>query len=176
MLRKALGLFCALTLSSVALAADVDVSNPAALRQALLDAQANRESDVINVLPCSGAGCITLNMQSVYNITSPLTYTAIPEDGFSLTIDGFDSDTRILSGGAASAILQIDTTGANSDAAAAIFVKGLTIVQGNSMATPNDGGAVYILVNDASVEVSGSVFAANNADGDGGAVFIRAQG
>lgn len=152
-------------------AADFNVANPAEFQSALTTAQANGENDLINVGLCSGAGCTG----NVYNITSSLTYTAAASEGFSLTIDGFDSDTRILDGGATVSVLRIDTTAA-ADAAAIIAVRNLTIRQGAALGTPADGGALAILVDTAGVEVTGSVFEANAADNDGGALYIHADG
>ena len=124
---------------------------------------------------CSGTGCSVVSGFNVYDITAPLTYTADANEGFSLTIDGFDSDTRILRGIGVQ-ILRIDTTAASEDITAIITVSGLTFASGNNTGEPNDGGALYALVNNAAVVVSGSVFGGNAADGDGGALFIRTEG
>jgi uncharacterized repeat protein (TIGR01451 family) len=179
MFRKPLGLVSALALACapyLALAANFDVNNPAEFQAALTTAQSNGQNDVIDVAECSGTGCIDVAGVSAYNITSPLTYTAAASETFSLVIDGFDSDTRGLVGASNNGILFIDTSAAVDDFAAEIVVKGLTFASGNNIGSPSDGGALYILVNSPRVEVSGSVFLDNAADGHGGALFIQAQG
>ncbi|MBT8067809.1 MAG: DUF11 domain-containing protein [Gammaproteobacteria bacterium] len=178
MFRKPLGLVSALALACapcLAFAANFDVTNPAEFQAALTTAQSNGQNDVIDVAECSGTGCIVVAGVSAYNITSPLTYTAAASESFSLVIDGFDSDTRGLVGASSNGILFIDTTAASGDFAAEIVVKGLTFANGNNIGPPSDGGALYILVNSPRVEVSGSVFGGNAADGNGGALFIQAQ-
>ena len=175
MLRRLFGAALFLAAASMASAATIEVNNPAEFQAALTTAQSNGENDVIDVQPCSGTGCATVGQFIVYDITTPLTYTADASEGFSLTIDGTDSDTRILRGIGVQ-ILSIDTLGATDDFAAQIRVQGMTLVEGNNAGVPNDGGALSIRVNSALVEVSGSVFGGNAADGDGGALFIRAEG
>lgn len=157
-------------------AAVFDVTNPGEFQSALTTAQANGEDDIINVAECSGSGCAVISGQSVYDINTTLSYTASASEGRSLSIDGFDSDTRVLDGGMAVSILRIDTRPATDDFGAQIVVNGLTFAQGNAVGSPNDGGALAIYTNDAQVEVLGSVFAANEADDDGGALFVRAEG
>jgi len=152
-------------------AAEFNVTNPGEFQSALTSAQANGENDIINVGVCSGAGCTG----NVYNIATPLTYTAAASEGFSLTIDGFDSDTRILDGGTTVSILRIDTTAA-SDGAVLVSVRNLTFRQGNALGTPDDGGAVAVLVESAGVEILGSVYEGNSAANNGGALYIRAEG
>jgi uncharacterized repeat protein (TIGR01451 family) len=178
MLSGRLGALCALALACApcaAPAANFDVNNPAEFQAALSTAQSNGQNDVINVLTCSGAGCMTDGTDVWYDIATRLTYTATATEGFSLTIDGFNSNTRILVGSGNDGILFIDTTAASDDLAAFIAVRGLTIALGNNLGTPNDGGGLNILINSARVEVSGSVFGGNAADGDGGGLFIRAE-
>lgn len=175
MLRKLICAALFVTLASVASAATFPVSNPGEFQAALTTAQSNGQNDIINVAACSGTGCSVVSGFDVYDITAPLTYTADANEGFSLTIDGFDSDTRILRG-IGVPILRIDTTDANEDITAIITVRGLTFASGNNTGEPNDGGALYALVNNAAVVVSGSVFGGNAADGDGGALFIRTEG
>lgn len=175
MLRRLICAALFVTLASVASAATFNVSNPTAFQAALTAAQDNGENDTINVAACSGAGCSVVMGSDVYDITAPLTYTAVEPEGFSLTIDGFDSDTRILRG-IGVPILRISTADATGDVAAIITVNGLTFASGNNAGEPNDGGALYILVNNAGVVISGSVFGGNAADGDGGAVFVRTEG
>lgn len=157
-----------LGLAAAANAAEFNVANPGEFQSALTSAQSNGENDIINVGLCAGAGCTG----NVYNIATVLTYTAAASEGFSLTIDGFDSDTRILDGGSAGPILRIDTTAA-TDSAAQIAVRNLTYRNGVASA---DGGALAILVDTAGVEVLGSVFEANSAAKNGGALYIRADG
>ncbi len=179
MLSKRLSALCAVALTCapcIAPAANFDVNNPAEFQAALTTAQSNGQNDVINVFTCSGTGCMTDGIDIWYNIATRLTYTATVTEEFSLTVDGFDSDTRILVGSGNDGILFIDTTAATNDLAAVIAVRGLTIVNGNNLGVPNDGGGVNIQVNSAQVEVSGSVFGGNAADGHGGALFIRAEG
>ena len=175
MLRKLICAALFVTLASVASAATFPVSNPGEFQAALTAAQTNDQNDVINVAECSGTGCSVVSGFNVYDITVPLTYTADANEGFSLTIDGFDSDTRILRG-IGVPILRIDTTAASEDITAIITVRGLTFAEGNNSGEPNDGGALYVLVNNAGVVVSGSVFGGNAADGDGGALFVRTEG
>ena len=152
-------------------AANFDVANPGEFQDALTAAQSNGENDVINVAPCAGAGC----SGGAYTLTTPLTYNAAAGEDFSLTIDGFDSDTRILSGNSTVSILRISTLGATSDFGAQFTVRNLTFVNGNAAGDPADGGALAIEVQGAFIEISGSVFADNAADDDGGAVFLRLQ-
>jgi uncharacterized repeat protein (TIGR01451 family) len=168
--------FLALQLLCMGLAAGVsaatfNVANPGEFQDALEAAQSNGENDVINVAPCSGAGC----SGGVYTLTTPLTYNAVATENFSLTIDGFDSDTRILSGNSTVPILRISTLNATNDFGAQFTVRNLTFVNGNAAGDPADGGALAIEVNGAFIEISGSVFADNAADDDGGAVFLRLQ-
>lgn len=168
--------FLALQLLCMGLAAGVsaatfNVANPGEFQDALTAAQFNGENDVINVAPCSGAGCTG----GVYILTTPLTYNAVATENFSLTIDGFDSDTRILSGNSTVPILRISTLNATSDFGVQFTVRNLTFVNGNAAGDPADGGALAIEVNGAFIEISGSVFADNAADDDGGAVFLRLQ-
>ncbi len=151
------------------------VENPAEFQNALTTAQSNGENDTIQVQTCSGTGCTVVGSDSVYTLTSPLTYTAASGEGFSLTIDGVDSDTRILSGNSTVPILRIDTRGATGDGGALIVVQNMTFVNGNAVGTPSDGGALAITVNGAGVTVSGSVFLDNAADDDGGALFVRIE-
>ena len=151
------------------------VETPAEFQTALTTAQSNGENDTITLLPCSGAGCAVVGSNSVYTLTTPLTYIADASEGFSLTIDGVDSDTRILSGNSTVPILRIDTRGAAGDGGAAITVQNMTFVNGNAVGTPSDGGALAITVNGAGVTVSGSVFLDNAADDDGGALFVRIE-
>ncbi len=174
---KRLSAFCAVALCCapvIATAAVFDVNNPAEFQTALTDAASNGENDVINVNTCSGAGCITFGTGVAYEIITPLTYTA--SEGRSLTIDGFDSDTRILTRGSNNnnGLLYIDTLGASGDFDSEIVVKGMTFADGNNVGDPN-GGALNIQVNAARVEVSGSVFENNAADGDGGALYLVAE-
>lgn len=179
MLGKRLSALCAVALGCapcIASAANFDANNPAEFQAALTAAQSNGQNDVINVLTCSGTGCMTDGTDVWYDIATRLTYTATATEGFSLTIDGFDSDTRILVGSGNDGILFIDTTAASDDLTAFIAVRGLTIVNGNNLGIPNDGGGVNIRVNSAQVEVSGSVIGGNAADGNGGGLFIRAEG
>ena len=178
MLGKGLSAIGAVALAcapSLAPAANFDVNNPAEFQTALTEAASNGENDVINVGVCSGAGCFTVDQASIYDIVTPLTFTST--EGLSLTIDGLDSDTRILGRDANNAnnagMLFIDTTGASDDFGAEIVVKGITIVGGNNVG--DDGGALNIHVNSPRVEVSGSVFEGNAADGNGGALFIRSE-
>lgn len=152
-------------------AAEFNVTNPSGFQSALTTARSNGENDVINVGLCSGKGCTG----NTYNITTPLTYMAAVDEGFSLTIDGFDSDTRILDGGTANSILRIDTTAA-ADSAALVAVRNLTFRQGNGSGATEDGGAVAIQVDSAGVEILGSVFENNGAADDGGALYIHAAG
>ncbi len=178
MFSKAFGLIGALAFACapfIASAATFDVANPAEFQAALTAAQSNGQNDVINVLECSGASCIVVDSVSAHNISSPLTYTAAATETFSLTIDGFDSDTRILVGASNNGILFIDTLAASDDFAAEIVVKGLTFASGNYVGVLSSGGALSIQVNSPRVEVSGSVFFQNAADGNGGALFIRAR-
>ncbi len=178
MFGERLSALCAVALICAPLmapAATFNVSNPTEFQDALTAAQANGENDIINVNPCSGNGCFTFNQESVYDIVTPLTFTS--SEGRSLTIDGMDSDTRVLArdfnNPNNAGILIIDTTGATDDFGAEIVVKGFTIANGNKIA--GDGGALSIHVNSARVEVSGSVFGDNAADGRGGALFIRSE-
>ena len=168
----AVALICA---PSLAPAANFDVNNPAEFQAALTAAASNGENDVINVGVCSGAGCFTVDQASIYDIATPLTFTS--SEGLSLTIDGLDSDSRILgrdlNNTNNAGMLFIDTTGAANDFGAEIVVKGITIADGNNVG--DDGGALNIHVNSPRVEVSGSVFEGNAADGNGGALFIRSE-
>ena len=169
--------FLALQLLCMGLAAGVsaatfNVANPGEFQDALTAAQSNGENDVINVAPCSGAGCSS----GVYTLTTPLTYNAAAAEDFSLTIDGFDSDTRILSGNSTVPILRISTLNATNDFSAQLTVRNLTFVNGNAAGDPADGGALAIEVQGAFIEIRGSVFADNAADDDGGAVFLRLEG
>jgi len=168
----AVALICA---SPLAPAATFDVNNPAEFQAALTAAASNGENDVINVGVCSGAGCFTVNQDSIYDIVTPLTFTST--EGLSLTVDGINSDNRILgrdlNNSNNAGILFIDTTGASDDFGAEIVVKGITIANGNNVG--DDGGALNIHVNSPRVEVSGSVFESNAADGNGGALFIRSE-
>lgn len=169
---KLLALTCScLGLAAAANAAEFNVANPGEFQSALTSAQANGENDIINVGVCSGAGCTG----NVYNITTPLIYAAAASEGFSLTIDGFDSDTRILDGGTTVSILRIDTTAA-SDGAVLVSVRNLTFRQGNALGTPDNGGAVAVLVDSAGVEILGSVYEDNAAANNGGALYIHAEG
>ncbi|MEE4381372.1 MAG: DUF11 domain-containing protein, partial [Pseudomonadales bacterium] len=166
-------------LATTASALDFDVSNPAEFQAALTTAQSNGQEDTINVLPCvlGEPGCTTLTdpvtNQSVvaYEFSTPLTYIAASTENFSLTIDGFDSDTRILAGDAAQ-ILFIDTTAA-TDTGQTVWVRNLTFALG--LPEAGDGGAVAIRVAGAFVQVSGSEFYGNRAD-NGGALFIAVTG
>jgi uncharacterized repeat protein (TIGR01451 family) len=167
---KLLSALCALGLAGAATAANFDVSNPTEFQAALSTAESNGQNDVINVQPCSGAGCTG----NVYNITSPLLYTASGTETFGLTIDGMDSDTRILDGGMAVPIMRIDTTAVN--AFVDLIVRGLTFRNGQTDVDRLDGGALYIRAGAERVEVSGSVFDANRAERDGGALYIRLDG
>ena len=176
MFRQLVFLTLFMAYAFAASAANFDVNNPAEFQAALTTAQSNGQNDVINVLTCSGTGCMTDGTDVWYDVATRLTYTATATEGFSLTIDGFDSDTRILIGSGNDGILFIDTTAASDDIIASIAVRGLTIVNGNNLGTPNDGGGLNILVNSARVEVSGSVIGGNAADGNGGGLFIRAEG
>ncbi len=163
--------FVCMGLAAGVTAATFDVANPGEFQDALTAAQSNGENDVINVAPCAGAGCSA----GAYTLTTPLTYNAAAGEDFSLTIDGFDSDTRILSGNSTVSILRISTLGATSDFGAQFTVRNLTFVNGNAAGDPADGGALAIEVQGAFIEISGSVFADNAADDDGGAVFLRLQ-
>ncbi|MBT8143610.1 MAG: DUF11 domain-containing protein, partial [Gammaproteobacteria bacterium] len=179
MFSKTFGLIGAWALACAPLigsAATFDVANPAEFQAALTAAQSNGQNDIINVLQCSGAGCTVVDTVSAHNVSSPLTYTAAATETFSLVIDGFDSDTRVMVGASNNGILFIDTSAAVDDFAAEIVVKGLTFLSGNNIGPPDDGGALYMLVNSPRVEVSGSVFFQNATDGNGGALFIQAQG
>jgi len=160
-----------LGLAAAVNAAEFNVANPGEFQSALTTAQANGENDVINVGVCTGAGCTG----NVYNITTPLTYTAAAGEGFSLTIDGFDSDTRILDGGSTGTILRIDTTAA-TDSAAQIAVRNLTLRNGSATGATPDGGALAVLVDTAGIEVLGSVFQNNAAANDGGALYLHGEG
>ena len=172
---SALGAVALICAPPLAPAANFDVNNPAEFQAALTEAASNGENDVINVGVCSGAGCFTVDQASIYDIATPLTFTST--EGLSLTIDGLNSDNRILSRDVNNAnnagILFIDTTGASNDFGAEIVVKGITIANGNNVG--DDGGALNIHVNSPRVEVSGSVFESNAADGNGGALFIRSE-
>lgn len=144
------------------------VSTPGELQAALTEFQSNGQNDTISLDPCSGDGCVG----GVYQITTPLTYTAPTSEAFSITIDGFDSDTRILDGGNVSAILRIDAPNATQ-----INVRNMTLRNGNAGGTGSDadadGGALWISGNTGSIEILGSVYENNQASDDGGAVFIR---
>ena len=153
---------------SGASAATFNVSNPAEFQTALTTAQANGDSDVINV----AAG--------TYPITATLTYTAAASENFQLSILGFDSTLVILAGNLQVPILRIDTTAVTADDNIAITVTNMTFEDGNAVGTPSDGGALAILVDDTaqppfavSVAVTGSEFYDNFADDDGGAIFVR---
>lgn len=171
MLTRLVGAALAVALASVAPAATFNVTTPAEFQNALTTAQANGEPDTINV----SAG--------TYNIATngTLTYAAVATENFGLTIEGNDSDTRILTGGMQVPILRIDTTAVISDSSISIEVRNMTFQFGNAVGTPDDGGALAILTDESLqpnefatlIGVSGSVFRENRADDDGGAIYIR---
>jgi uncharacterized repeat protein (TIGR01451 family) len=171
MLMRIAGAALAVALASVASAATFNVNTPAEFQNALTTAQANGEFDTINI----AAG--------TYNIAAngTLTYTAAANENFGLTIEGTDSDTRILDGGMQVPILRIDTTAVINDNGISIEVRNMTFQLGNAVGTPADGGALAILTDESLqpndfailIGVSGSVFRENRADGDGGAIYIR---
>ena len=171
MLARLVGVALALALASVASAATFNVSTPAEFQTALTTAQANGEPDTINV----AAG--------TYDVAASgtLTYSAVATENFSLTIDGTDSDTRILTGGMQVPILRIDTTAVISDSGVTIDVRNMTFQFGNAVGTSDDGGALAILTDESLqpnefatlIGVSGSVFRNNRADDDGGAIYIK---
>lgn len=171
MLMRIVGVALAAALASVASAATFNVTTPAEFQTALTTAQANGESDTINV----SAG--------TYNVATngTLTYTAVATENFGLTIEGNDSNTRILTGGMQVPILRIDTTAVISDSGISIEVRNMTFQFGNAVGTPDDGGALAILTDESLqpnefailIGVSGSVFRDNRADDDGGAIYIR---
>ena len=170
MFKRILSVALFMTFASVASAATFPVSNPGDFRNALTDAAANGENDVINVAECSGTGCSVIMGSSVYVIDTPLIYTADETETFGLTIDGFDSDTRILYGGASVPILRINAPAGIGQER--FIVTGLTFVEGYDASI--NGGALYINTGGArEINVSASVFAENVADGDGGALYIR---
>jgi uncharacterized repeat protein (TIGR01451 family) len=156
---------------SVASAATFDVTDPTEFQTALTTAQANGESDTINV-----AG-------GVYNVMAngTLTYTAVASENFGLIVNGADSTLVTLDGGSQVPILRIDTTAVTLDDGIMIDVNDMTFRNGNAVGTPNDGGALAIVLDESnqpatfaiSVVVSGSEFYDNAADDDGGAVYIR---
>jgi uncharacterized repeat protein (TIGR01451 family) len=171
MLTRLLGVAFAAALASVASAATFNVTTPAEFQTALTTAQANGEPDTINV----AAG--------TYSVVSngTLTYTAVATENFGLTIDGVDSDTRILTGAMVVPILRIDTTAVINDGGVSIEVRNMTFQSGNAVGTPDDGGALAILTAESLqpnefatlISVTGSEFYLNRADGDGGAIYIR---
>ena len=122
MLTRLVGAALAVALASVAPAATFNVTTPAEFQNALTTAQANGEPDTINV----SAG--------TYNIATngTLTYAAVATENFGLTIEGNDSDTRILTGGMQVPILRIDTTAVISDSSISIEVRNMTFRNGNA--------------------------------------------
>jgi uncharacterized repeat protein (TIGR01451 family) len=171
MVCRILGAVFALWFSSVAMAENFIVSNPAQFQSALTAAQANGQNDTVFLEPCSGEGCSA----GVYLVTTPLTYTSAATESFSLLIDGTDSDTRILDGGEQTSILRIDTTAAN--AFGEVIVRNLTFRRGSALGGGTvDGGALSLRIGGERVEIAGSVFASNRAAGSGGAVFARIDG
>lgn len=156
-----------ITLPFAVYAAVFNVTNVTEFQTALNTAQANGESDTISVAV------------GVYNVATTLTYTAVAAENFPLTINGFDSDFVILDGATLVPILRIDTTAVTSDDSVAIALTNMTFQNGNAVGTPFNGGALAIVMDDAtfppglSVSVTGSEFYDNGADGDGGAIYIR---
>ncbi|MDH3806470.1 MAG: hypothetical protein OEU90_13500, partial [Gammaproteobacteria bacterium] len=166
--------FCAALIAafaSMASAATFDVTDPTEFQTALTTAQANGESDTINVA------------DGFYNIATngTLTYTAVATENFGLIVNGADSTLVTLDGGSQVPILRIDTTAVTLDDGIMIDVNDMTFRNGNAVGTPNDGGALAIVLDESnqpatfaiSVVVSGSEFYDNAADDDGGAVYIR---
>ena len=170
--KRLLGAVCAMGVATFASAADFDVSNPADFQAALTAAQSNGQNDTINVLPCAGPGCTG----NVYNITSTLTYEPGGSEPFSLTISGVDSDTRILDGGGAVQIMRIDTS-STPDNFSELSVQELTFQNGRASGGMNvNGGALAIVAGTERVEVRGSVFLNNIAEGNGGAAYLTIDG
>ena len=176
MLSKRLGTFCAVALGCAPLlcmAANFNVTNPTEFQTALTTAQANGESDTINVAA------------DFYDISASgtLTYTAIATENAALTITGADSTTVILNGLFQVPILRIDTTAVINDSGVSIEVRNMSFVAGNASGAPANGGALAILTDDSQqpaelatmVWISGCEFYSNSAAGDGGAIYIRAH-
>ncbi|MDH3434817.1 MAG: DUF11 domain-containing protein, partial [Gammaproteobacteria bacterium] len=171
MLTRLLGVAIAAVLASVASAATFNVTTPTEFQSALTTAQANGESDTINV----AAG--------TYDIAAAgtLTYTALATESASLSIIGADSTLVILDGGAQVPILRIDTTAVINDGGVSIEVWNMTFRNGNAVGTPDDGGALAIMTDESLqpnefatlIGVAGSEFFDNRADDDGGAIYIR---
>ncbi|MGB5688708.1 MAG: DUF11 domain-containing protein, partial [Woeseiaceae bacterium] len=174
MLSKRLGTFCAVALGCAPLfcmAANFNVNNPTEFQTALTTAQANGESDTINV----GAG--TFDVASI----GTLTYTAAATENFGLTITGGPQALAILDGGAQVPILRIDSTAVTNDGGVFFQVENLTFRNGNAVGASDNGGALAILTDESLqpaefatlISVTGSEFFDNTADADGGAIYIR---
>ncbi len=171
MFRAVFGAALIAAFSCVASAATFTVTDPTEFQAALTAAQANGEGDTINV-----AG-------GIYNVmgNGTLTYTAVASENFGLTVNGADSTLVTLDGGSQVPILRIDTRSVSPDDGVIIDVNDMTFRNGNAAGTPDDGGALAILLDESnqpadfavSVVVSGSEFYNNRADDDGGAVYIR---
>ncbi len=153
----------AAVVGSAASAATFDVSTPTEFQNALTTAQANGEDDVINV------------QAGTYNVNAlgTLTYTADPLEAFSISIIGADSDLVILDGGAQVPILRIDNTALSAADAPMIEVTNMTFQNGYASGTNVNGGALSIVVLESIwTSIEGSEFYFNDADGDGGAIYL----
>ena len=177
MLSKRISAFCAVALGCtplISMAANFDVNNPTDFQTALTTAQANGESDTINV----AAGTFNVNTNGT------LTYTAIASENWALTITGNGVVDTVLDGGAAVPIMRIDSTAVTDDGAVFFRLEDLIFENGNASSAPNDnGGALVILTNEDQqpavfpqlVDIRGSEFLNNTAAGDGGALYVRAH-
>lgn len=177
MLGKLLSAFCAVALGCapyLSMAANFDVNNPIEFQTALTTAQANGESDTINV----AAG--------TYNVATngTLTYTATASENFGLTITGSTLALTELDGGAQVPILRIDSTAVINDSGVSFQVEGMAFQNGNANSAPNDNGGALAIMTDENqqpnehatiVAISDSEFLDNIATGDGGAVYVRAH-
>jgi len=162
MLIRIISVVLAAALAFPASAATHNVSTIGEFQTALTTAQSNGEDDTINV----AAGTYDAPTAAT------LTYTAGPNEEYSLSILGADSTTVLLNGGAAVPILRIDTTALSMGDAVGITVTNMTFLNGNAIDA--DGGGLFIdMLEGMMVMVSGSEFYGNTADGDGGAIFIR---
>jgi hypothetical protein len=142
-------------------AAVFNVTDVSGLQTTLNTAAANGENDIINV----AAGN--------YNVTTTITYSPIASEDYSLTVQGEGADSTILDGGDANQIMNIDTTNLDNGPNTDITVRDMTFQNGNNTVS-NNGGGLFVRVDNENIIIENSKFIGNVANNNGGGVYALA--
>ena len=147
----ALVAFAYVSLASPARAATFDVANTddsgaGSLRQAIIDANANAEADIINV----PAGTYVLTSGEMEITTD-------------ITINGAGAGSTIIDGSDNGRIFFVNESGAT------VVINDLTVQNGQS----GDGGGIHV---NGELTINNVVVQDSFADGDGGGIFISGDG